>query len=164
MKQNDGYTLIEISVAIVLSGLIATLVWSVYLFGARLFGDWQTRLETRTELHLFIRTIAEDIQEAALISVASDQWVFVGVHGDSTTYRLTDSGLMRNRFSILSEGYIEAELTAQSDCMPVAPQKCFRVAAALHSNADTIRASTVVQTRQYSLWIEPPATSNPEES
>ena len=99
-----GFSLVEMLVVIAITGVIAWLTFSIYLFGQRYFINWNKKLNLQNELHVIIQGLAEDIYRAEHI-VAFEENKLVLQMGDQSerVCQAQDDTLFRNKRNLLSD-------------------------------------------------------------
>lgn len=97
MKEEAGYTLAELNVAVLLALLVSGFFFSAYLFASRGIERWQARLGLENTLHLSLRRVVADVRRARTLAFLPGGGVRLeGPAGDAVIYRLAPDGLRRN--------------------------------------------------------------------
>jgi type II secretory pathway component PulJ len=92
LSKNDGYTVIELIVAIQLSLIVIGLVYVSYLFLSNMLGRWQDKIQRESLLASISQNISKDLSEAVRILEADPQkMVFIKTGGDTIGYYLNDN-------------------------------------------------------------------------
>jgi len=150
MTSDDGYTLIEITVAILLSGLVATSIYVVYLFGVRLHAERLASTSLAVDLHAAAVRLAQDIEEAEHVVQAATPWLVLRSGRRRTVYRADSMGLFRDTRRLLGPALLSASLTEASSCAA-----CHELRITVASRGDTLAVRRLIRQRSPSTWRPP---------
>ena len=152
--KNKGFTLIEITIVIIILGIVAA-VGSTVLLEAFKVGHasreainagWQTRLA-------FYR-MADELREADEINTASASNITFRDINDNVTYALSGNDITRNNIkvanSIASLNFIYFDVNNQETAV-LGDIRCINIAAQITSGTNPINIATVVCPRNL-LW------------
>ena len=112
MRNEEGYTLIELSVALAISGVVVALAYSALSFAGALIVRWQDRVDIESEFHLFSETLSSDMLESTFVHVNESGWTIVTPSGDSTAYTFDEMSVHRGRIRILSGDSVSVVIPA----------------------------------------------------
>ena len=105
-RSEDGFTIQEILVAIIVGSILVSMCLSVFLFSSKLLFRWQRNVEVREAADRILQTIAMDVQTARSVMIAGDSsMVLERDGGRNITYRF-DGGVWRNDVRLVSNGKI----------------------------------------------------------
>lgn len=95
----------EMLVVIAITGVIAWLTFSIYLFGQRYYANWNKKLNLQNELHVIIQGLTEDLYRAEHI-VAFEENTLVLQMGDQSerVYQVRNDTLFRNKQNVVGDG------------------------------------------------------------
>ena len=122
MKLNDlagnqkGFTIQEIMVAIIVSSLLVSFSFSVFLFAHKLFHSWQRKMELRGLVGTTLQRIALDVLRAREVQELTDTTFILAVGIDrQLVYRFDGARIIRNDVRIATQENVELKLViAQS--------------------------------------------------
>lgn len=164
MRSEDGFSLVEILIALAVTSLLMGFAFAIYLLGQKYFIQWEQSLDLQNEIHTLAQGISEDI-------FRTDEIIEVKSHGltlrmgpsirkyyeengnlmrDSVSLLDTDIKLVDIRFGLSNKGEVRGtgdENTGKSN-------KSTRVdlQLALANRQDTLRISRAVFLRKPSTW------------
>lgn len=97
LYRREGFTLLEVSVAVTLSLLIAGLAYGTYVFSSRVVEGGKQHVRAENELHLFARRFSQEVRAARGVYQETEHELTL-YHGDSdeVTYRWEEEQLLRN--------------------------------------------------------------------
>jgi prepilin-type N-terminal cleavage/methylation domain-containing protein len=76
---NQGFSLVELLVALTLIGLVSGFVWSAWLFSDQSLRQWREHIKLQTEFHTLLNGISEDLYRAKLIRSVDSQHILLEV-------------------------------------------------------------------------------------
>ena len=92
-----GFTLVELSITMLLMTLLVGMLFSVYTFLNRQFTLWQERVHLQSQVHVLMQRISRDLQAATLVEPDSVQaWTIAFGEAPTVRYVYVDSVLQRN--------------------------------------------------------------------
>lgn len=100
IDNEDGYTVIEILVALTLLTIISTIVGSVFIFTARQINNWRESVNTINESQITTERLYRDALLSNYISNADSNLAFKFSDGRTTQYSNLNHALTRNGISI----------------------------------------------------------------
>jgi type II secretory pathway component PulJ len=104
MKNEDGFTIQELLVVLIVGSLLVSFSLSLYLFTGRLISTWQKTTALRESVHRTLHIIALDIEKSQRIVEISDTTCsMVRQTGKVVTYRFNGLGVWRNDIPINSD-------------------------------------------------------------
>ena len=107
MIQEEGFSLVEILLAIVISTIMIGLAFGIYLFGQRYFLSWQNEIRFHNELHTIAQGIAEEIYSAdRILSIGQHEIVVQKNDGREQQYTSGKGSLFKNEKSLLHPSFI----------------------------------------------------------
>ncbi len=151
MKDDDGYTLVEITVAILVSGLVATIIYGVYLFGVRLHTDRLAATTLHMDLHAAAVRLATDIEEAEHVVPGTTPWLVLRTGHAHIEYRADSSGLYRNARLMIGDELLSARLTAVPTCTT-----CHELRITARWKEDTLAVRRLIRQRRAFTWRPEP--------
>jgi prepilin-type N-terminal cleavage/methylation domain-containing protein len=105
--QEDGFSLVEILLAIVISTIMIGFAFGMYLFGQRYFLSWQNDIRFHNELHTIAQGIAEEIYSADhILSIGQHEIVILKNDGREQKYKSGKGSLFKNEKSLLHPSLI----------------------------------------------------------
>ncbi|MCR9133490.1 MAG: prepilin-type N-terminal cleavage/methylation domain-containing protein [bacterium] len=104
IDNEDGYTVVEILVALTLLTIISTIVGSVFIFTARQMNNWRESVNTINESQITTERLYRDALLSNYISKADSNLVFKFSDGRTTQYSNLNHALTRNGIPISDHG------------------------------------------------------------
>ena len=105
----DGFTVVELLAAMIVSSLVVLLVYSMYLFADKLMNAWEKRNALDSVVNQCTQTISMDAMNSAAPYSNSDSALILGSgSGDTISYKLSQNNVWRDGVSFLpsdSSGY-----------------------------------------------------------
>lgn len=152
-----AFTLVELSVALVLTLIVAGLAYEMYAFTHRMALQWRREVRLDNGAHRIARQLTEDVRRARFASVGPAGGILlVGTSHDSVRYRWEDATLLRE------------DVPMHPAALGVKRAKCevrlsggrFRVQCAVDlvdaghnvASSQTLKLKTDVVTRQPAPW------------
>ncbi len=97
MKQQDGYTLIELMVTLLVTMILGGVLFTTYLAATQWLAPWRREIKLEDHVHLITHRLAADLTYAEqLFREAGGRWTMTYSSGRRVTYRYQDSTLFRN--------------------------------------------------------------------
>ena len=97
MKEDDGYTLVELVVALLVMLVLAGFLYSIYLAMTRYVEPWQRTIMVEDQAHLILHRLSADLAYAEqLISEGNGTWTLIYAGDRAVQYSYRDSTLWRN--------------------------------------------------------------------
>jgi hypothetical protein len=115
LREESGYTLAELNVAVLLGLLIAGLAFGSYLFVVKGYTNWETALELENSLHRALRIMSDDLRDAVSVETATDSTWSVQTHSVSKQYAIEQGVLLRNGRPIVPVSVAVMSLTIKVD-------------------------------------------------
>lgn len=102
-RSENGFTTVELMVALTLAFVLAGFVYSAAHFSHKLFAQWQKRAQTESAAWLCIQALQKDLLHAQQIIVAEPQALALrSAEQQTISYRLNERRLYRNDECLLS--------------------------------------------------------------
>lgn len=93
----EGFTLVEMSAALVILSLVGGFALSSYLFFHRWQTQWQAQIHLQNQTTLLLTTVRRDLAEAAHVTQTSPQtWTLTYLNRQALIYVLAGTRLTRN--------------------------------------------------------------------
>ena len=100
----SGFTIQELMVVLIVSSLLVTFSFSLFLFTGKLFTSWQKRTELHLEVSRVLQLIASDVHRAKQVLELSDSTMtLVGTSSIQVIYSVQGNRLRRNHHTVGSE-------------------------------------------------------------
>jgi type II secretory pathway component PulJ len=103
IKDENGYTIIEIVVAMGMVSIIAGLAFMVYNFSLREMRNWRERLAMENSAHIVVNALANDIIGMQQLLLAESKALkFIRAQGDTAFISIMNDSLLiqrQNRFT-----------------------------------------------------------------
>ncbi len=97
IQEKQGYTLIELLIALLITLVLGGVLFSIYLASIRYVEPWQREVALENAMHLIVQRLAADLAHAEqLIDEGDDTWTLTYVSGRNVHYSYHDSVLRRN--------------------------------------------------------------------
>ncbi len=97
IQDNQGYTLVELLIALLITLVLGGVLFSVYLSSIRYVEPWRREVSLENHTHLIVQRLATDLAHAEqLIDEGNKTWTLTFVSGRMVRYSYQDSVLMRN--------------------------------------------------------------------
>jgi len=130
INNEDGYTVVEILVALTLLAIITAVVGSVFIFTARQMNNWRDTVNTTNELHITTERLYHDILVSNDIMFTDSLLMLSLPTKGQITYSGIDYSLQRNAVqlfdaadSLLVTGYYSADNVRQLELRYVVGNK-----------------------------------------
>jgi len=160
-SREAGFTLVELSLTIVLAMLLGSLLVSVYLFSMRGFATWRRAVALETEGHVLLYRLTTDLGHAERIEAGRAEdgkrfWAIVHAGKPFVQYRHQDGVLVRNGHRMHGVAFQAAAVDLTLHAAGVRRQVYVRVM--LVHEGDTLAVATAVTLRRPPPW--PPLPAN----
>jgi len=100
----SGFTIQELMVVLIVSSLLVTFSFSLFLFTGKLFASWQKKIELHSEVSRVLQLIASDVHRAKQVLELSDSTMtLVGTSSIEVIYSTQGNRLRRNHHTVGSE-------------------------------------------------------------
>lgn len=97
VQRREGFTLLEVSVAVTIGLLVAGLAYGAYVFSARVVAGWEQHVRAENELHLFTRRFSQEVRAARGIHQGTERdLTLYHVDGNEVTYQWGEGQLHRD--------------------------------------------------------------------
>ncbi len=131
-QKEDGFTIQELLVVLIVGSLLISLCLSLFLFSNKIFITWQHTAERKDAVNYALQTIALDIRNAGVITNVSDTSLIVqrdnlrpiSYFFDATTVRRNDILLFHGNVSVspILSGHLPSgsgKILAQAICIKI---------------------------------------------
>lgn len=169
LSSEEGFTLLELTLALFLTGVLTVVMLQIYPFVMRYSVLWQDRVALENQAHLTVQRMMQDAQQAdQMHSVADTTWIFYKEGQPSITYQWSGDSLLRNnmRMHVLPVRVLQARYTFSSQLTAYAPRQQevpdgedphkplkITVALTLASAHDTLALQTAGMSRRNRPWL-----------
>lgn len=102
IREENGFTIVELMAAMVISSLVVALALAMYLFGGRIMGSWEKRTNLETIVNQCQETITGDAIHSSEVYECNDSSLVLEEYpGDTVRYVFSHGVVARNnvRFS-----------------------------------------------------------------
>ncbi|MGD0339096.1 MAG: hypothetical protein ABSB78_09930 [Bacteroidota bacterium] len=114
MQNEDGYTIQELLVVLIVGSLLVGFSLSLFLFADKLLASWQKTTELRESVHMTLQIIALDIQKSRRILAISDTTCSMARHtGMVVNYRFNGQKIWRNEIPVNADTTIAMSVRIQ---------------------------------------------------
>ena len=97
MKEDDGYTLVELMVALLVMLMFGGVLFSVYLATTKWVEPWHREITLEDHAHLIVQRLFADLAYTEQLVYENDEtWVLTYPSGRVVRYSYRDSSLTRN--------------------------------------------------------------------
>src|SRR5436309_10873019 len=96
VRHEDGFTIEELMIVLVVSGLVVGFSFSLFQFVNKLYRSWQEESELRGEVSRSLQMMALDVLESNHIIDLGDSVLVVRKSSATILYRFTDGRIWRN--------------------------------------------------------------------
>lgn len=153
MKDESGYAVVELLVAVSLALLITAFALSVYFVLMRQAERWRRGVALDNALHLTVRRLSDDLRIADTVLVASDgRYSIQSTSRDPVYYRLEDSVLARNDRPVHPQGVFTRDLNLQSDMDSGMALPLYHISATVTDGRRVLSAQTSIVPRDGLSW------------
>lgn len=98
IRQEDGFTIVELMAAMVISSLVVALALALFLFGGRILGSWEKRSNLKTMVNQCEETIAGDAIDCSAVYECNDSSLVLEKYpGDTVKYFFSHGAITRNK-------------------------------------------------------------------
>jgi len=104
IDNEDGYTVVEILVALTLLTIISAIVGSVFIFTARQMNNWRESVNSINEVHIVTERLYRDALRSNQIQATDTNLVFNHPGNRSIQYSNLNHNLIRNRIQLSDQG------------------------------------------------------------
>lgn len=96
-EEKQGYTLIELLIALLITGVLGGVLFSIYLASVQHVEPWRREVLLENHAHLILQRFATDLAYAEqLIDEGDDTWTLTYASSRTVHYSYQDSVLRRN--------------------------------------------------------------------
>ena len=107
IAQRDGFTIVELLAAMVISSLVVALVYSMYVFAARLMSGWERRSDLNSIVEECSHTIESDILNSSRVVECNDfSLVLESDQIDTISYTFRKGSVSRNGIPFEAAGQV----------------------------------------------------------
>ncbi|MEJ2627219.1 MAG: hypothetical protein P8078_01475 [bacterium] len=100
---NQGFTSVELTIALLISSIIIGFIYTVYHFSLSYSRKWEEKIELENNAFLSMNQITSDMREGMDIFNSGNNYIFVQNSQGNIYYYITVDSLQRNNFTINSE-------------------------------------------------------------
>lgn len=110
LKNEHGYTTVELIIAMSMVGLITIFAYSVYIFALKGVHYWQNRVQMENSAHIVINAMTDDLLKLEnFFSIREESIAFATTDIDTISYWIEENQLLRNGENmILNENIMTA--------------------------------------------------------
>lgn len=106
----QGFTLVELVMAMLMVALLGTVIGSVYLYSSRWFDRWQKDLQLENSAHQLMNLLLDDLRYSNRLVPESDSlWKIEYGDGQTVKYLLNGNRLLRDTSAVLGDD-VEVEI------------------------------------------------------
>ncbi len=106
-SSSEGFTIVELLAAMVISSLVVALVYSMYVFAARLMSGWERRSDLNSIVEECSHTIESDILNSSGVVECNDSsLVFESDQMDTISYMFPKGSVSRNGIPFEAAGQV----------------------------------------------------------
>lgn len=103
----EGFTIVELLAAMVISSLVVAMVYSMYMFAARLMAGWEKRTNLNSLVEECSHTIGNDIMNSSGVVECNDSsLVLESCQIDTITYAFQKGSVSRNGIPFEAAGQV----------------------------------------------------------
>lgn len=103
-NKEKGFTIIEMLVAITITGILITVVYMAYHFSLRHLRTWEKLSVLERESSIIAQQLRSDILESQKVkNTGLSEWEIVGLDGKEIWYQFQEGTLLRNQFPMNKE-------------------------------------------------------------
>lgn len=96
IERDAGFTLVELSVVLLLVSLVGAMAFSSYVLVSRAVGAWSARVAHTSDVHIVTMRILSDLYESCGLSEGDASWVLCSPNSSPVTYSMSGDTLIRN--------------------------------------------------------------------
>lgn len=157
----DGFSLVEILVAITITTILIGFAFGIYLFGQSLFLGWKSKLNLENEIHTLSHGITEQLFQADRIKTLEPQKLVIQKGNREKHYEVRNDTLFVNGRTLLnpSISLVALSLSARDKEGKVVKGSenlgditFVKFALALADDKDTLRTTRSIHLRKPSNW------------
>lgn len=127
MNGEEGYTLVELMVTLLVALVLGALLASIYMAVARRVATWQRAVVLENDAHLMVQRLSTDLLAANQLAFEAERytWILTDAAGRTTHYRYRGGLLDRNgrRLHDASLEVIDFRLVPSQDETQYAPRR-----------------------------------------
>lgn len=103
-KKEKGFTIIELLVAMTVTGILISVVYMTYHFSLRHLRMWEKLSVLERDSSIIAQQLERDILESQKVEyINPSEWVIVSLNGKEIRYQFRENILLRNQFPINRE-------------------------------------------------------------
>lgn len=102
---NEGYTITELLVALLIGSLIIGFCFTAYEFSQRIYSVWNKKNEIERNSNSVFQTIAFDIERAKEVELYHDSLSMRLIGNKHVVFRFDQGNLWRNEVQLNNDGY-----------------------------------------------------------
>jgi prepilin-type N-terminal cleavage/methylation domain-containing protein len=97
IRNQSGFTIVELLVTMILSSLVVSFVYSLYFFSVKLMGTWERRVDLHLVIDQCFQRIDSDIMSTTNVVECNDSLLsLLANQMDTVKYRFTEMDVSRN--------------------------------------------------------------------
>ena len=100
----DGYTLIELVVALLVALVLSSVLFAVHLATTQWVVPWQREVELENHMHIMAQRLVADLAQAEQLISDGSAWTLTYRSGRAVAYRYEEGALLRNELPMHAEG------------------------------------------------------------
>lgn len=146
-----GYTLAELSVAMMVALTVVTLGFGSFLMATRVFGAWQERIAIENSLHTITMRMASDLRRGETVTATSGGWT-IDTPSGSIVYEIRNGHAYRDARPLNNNLLLTPRITE----VPGRGSRAgYRIDLEITAASDTLRKHLFVVSRHDVDWLLP---------
>lgn len=140
---NEGYTITELLVALLIGSLIIGFCFTAYEFSQRIYSVWNKKNEIERNSNFVFQTIAFDIERAKEVKLYHDSLSMLLIGNKHIVYRFDQGNLWRNEVQLNNDGYsVSVDVAEEKEIFSIAIRSTTRhLSYSVSGTAEYLRSS-----------------------
>ncbi len=105
-KRLPAFTLLELLVGMILSGIVLTATFSAYRIITKQYESYRIRSVSDSEISFFVSQLQSDFSNAENITLVSENEIQLQTGGRMLNYRFSEKNVLRNDFSAIDTFHV----------------------------------------------------------
>lgn len=148
----EGYTLIEIIIAVMLMSLVVAIGSVIYLFAQKHVVDWRRNINAQNQIHLVNERLAQDMYGMGLLEVIGDSTFTFQKNRKTSSFFMFENVAYKDSIPILSNQADSLLFLFQQQETDNKEKVMIEYRTSIKSGRRTIETRNIIGLRRPALW------------